>query len=45
MLFIETSVFTRRVSELMDDHSYRDLQETLTGNPSIGAVIAGRFNN
>lgn len=45
MLFIETSVFTRRVTELMDDDSYRGLQETLTDNPGIGAVIAERFNN
>jgi len=41
ILFIETSVFTRRVTELMDDDNYRGLQETLTGNPGIGAVIAG----
>jgi hypothetical protein len=45
MLFVETSVFTRRVTELMDDDSYRGLQETLTDNPGIGAVIAERFNN
>lgn len=41
MLFVETSVFTRRVTELLDDDSYRSLQETLTGNPGMGAVIAG----
>jgi mRNA-degrading endonuclease RelE of RelBE toxin-antitoxin system len=41
MLFIETSIFTRRILELLDDESYRALQEYLMFHPDAGAVIPG----
>ncbi|GMQ92485.1 MAG: toxin RelE [Gammaproteobacteria bacterium] len=39
--FIETSVFTRRIAELMPDDRYRELQLALLLNPEAGAVIPG----
>ena len=39
--FIETSVFTRRIAELMPDDHYRELQVALLLNPEAGAVIPG----
>ncbi len=41
MIFIETSLFTSRIVQLMDDDSYRELQVHLAGNPDSGAVIVG----
>ncbi len=41
MVIIETSIFTRRVTELLTDDDYRELQSTLVENPKIGAVIPG----
>lgn len=41
MIFIETPVFTRQILELVDDETYRKLQEDLTLHPDAGAVIAG----
>jgi hypothetical protein len=41
MIFIETSVFTRRVIELLDDETYAAFQRQLVVNPSIGDVIEG----
>ena len=41
MIFIETSVFTRRVKELIDEDAYMALQNVLVVNPSAGDVIEG----
>lgn len=41
MLFIETPVFTRRISRYMDDDQYRRLQEVLIDYPDCGDVIPG----
>ncbi|MBE5316482.1 MAG: type II toxin-antitoxin system RelE/ParE family toxin [Xanthomonadales bacterium] len=41
MIFIETSAFTRRVKELLNDDEYARFQTELACNPSAGAVIEG----
>jgi mRNA-degrading endonuclease RelE of RelBE toxin-antitoxin system len=41
VLIVETSVFTRRVSELLSADSYRALQVELVGDPRRGRVIRG----
>jgi mRNA-degrading endonuclease RelE of RelBE toxin-antitoxin system len=38
---IETSAFTRRVTELLPDDEYHRLQVVLVGNPELGRVIPG----
>jgi len=38
---IETSVFTRRVTALLDDEEYREFQFRLAANPGLGALIRG----
>ena len=37
----ETPFFTRRVTELLDDETYRQLQNALLENPEKGAVMQG----
>jgi hypothetical protein len=41
MEFLETSVFTRFVLDLMPDEVYRKLQLVLISNPEAGALIRG----
>lgn len=41
MIFIETSGFTHRVKELIDDDAYMAFQNVLIVNPSAGDVIEG----
>ena len=41
MIIIETSVFTRRIKELMSDDEYRELQEALVIRPVRGVIIQG----
>lgn len=41
MVIIETSIFTRRVQELLTDEEYRALQEVLMSRPEAGRVIVG----
>lgn len=41
MEFIETPVFTRLITELLPDDSYRLLQEDLAKNPQAGDLIPG----
>ena len=41
MIFIETSVFTRQVRELLTDDEYAAFQITLAANPLGGDVIQG----
>lgn len=39
MIFIETSTFTRLISELLADDDYAKLQEELVRRPDIGDLI------
>ena len=39
MVIIETPTFTRQIKELMPDDLYRELQEALWINPTLGALI------
>ena len=39
MISIETSFFTRRVTQLLSDDEYRELQATLVNRPKAGPVI------
>lgn len=39
--FKETSVFTKKIVELMSDEQYRQLQAALINNPKSGDVIKG----
>lgn len=41
MIIIETSVFTRRIKELMADDEYKELQEALLKRPDMGSLIQG----
>ena len=41
MVIIETSIFTRRIAELLSDDEYRELQATLVERPKAGPVIPG----
>ncbi|WEK32054.1 MAG: type II toxin-antitoxin system RelE/ParE family toxin [Candidatus Pseudomonas phytovorans] len=41
MLFTETTLFTKRVKELLDDDAYRLLQVRLMVSPEAGDVIEG----
>lgn len=39
MIFIETSVFTRAVNELLSDDEYSEFQQNIAENPLAGDVI------
>ena len=39
MIIVETPTFTRRVSQMLDDESYRLLQLELADNPKLAPVI------
>lgn len=41
MIFIETPIFTKRLSELLDDDSYAALQRGLAESPDMGDLIEG----
>ena len=41
MLFIETRLFTKYITEFLSDDEYRELQIELIGNPTLGKVIPG----
>ncbi len=41
MELIETSVFTRQITELLDDDEYRQFQTRLADNPALGPIIRG----
>lgn len=41
VIFIETSVFTRQIRELITDASYAELQRWLLASPDAGALIRG----
>jgi len=40
-VFFETTIFTRRVTELLSDDEYAELQQALAANPNAGDVIPG----
>jgi hypothetical protein len=39
MLFIETSIFTRQVTDLLTDDEYSQLQVVLSAHPDMGDII------
>ncbi len=39
MVIIETSMFTRRIKDLMSDDEYKALQEALVNRPDMGVII------
>jgi mRNA-degrading endonuclease RelE of RelBE toxin-antitoxin system len=39
--FIETPIFTKQITDLLDDADYRQLQVTLAIQPNSGDVIRG----
>jgi hypothetical protein len=41
MRFVETPIFTKVISALLDDESYRNLQSALMRRPEQGATIGG----
>ena len=41
MEFVETSIFTQRITKLLTDEGYRDLQVVLAEKPRAGDVIPG----
>ncbi len=41
MVIIETSIFTRRIKELMSDDDYKAFQEALVNRPDRGSIIQG----
>lgn len=41
MIFIETTIFTRLVQDLLTDDEYRELQTALILQPDLGPVIPG----
>jgi hypothetical protein len=41
MVIVETSIFSRRVVELLADDEYRELQVVLANRPTAGRVIVG----
>ena len=41
MRFVETPIFTKVITTLLDDDSYRHMQSTLMRRPEQGATIGG----
>ena len=41
MELIETSVFARQITELLNDEEYGEFQSRLAANPALGALIRG----
>lgn len=39
--FIETTVFTKQITNLLIDDSYSDFQSFLSENPEVGDLIPG----
>lgn len=41
MIFVETTIFTKLLKELMRDDEYREFQQYLANNPESGKLIKG----
>lgn len=41
MVFFETPIFTRRLTELLNDDEYKEMQQFLVRNPGRGKIIQG----
>ncbi len=41
MVIIETSIFTKKISSLLNDEEYRTLQNLLVETPNLGDIIQG----
>ena len=41
MIFVETKLFTSRISDAMSDDEYAALQDHLSRHPDVGALIPG----
>lgn len=41
MELVETSVFTRQITDLLSEDEYRRFQSELAANPAIGPIIRG----
>ena len=41
LVFFETPLFTKQLTNYLTDDSYRNLQEALLENPGLGDVIPG----
>jgi mRNA-degrading endonuclease RelE of RelBE toxin-antitoxin system len=41
MIIIETSIFTKRIQEILANDEYRELQNFLVNNPAAGDIIKG----
>lgn len=41
LIFVETIIFTRQVSNYLDDEQYREFQNYLAENPTVGDMIQG----
>ena len=41
MVIVETRIFTRIITDLLDDDDYRELQEALVDRPELGDLIKG----
>ena len=41
MIFVETTLFTRLVTDLLDDSDYAELQQQLADQPDGGQLIQG----
>lgn len=39
--FIETSLFTKQITNILSDDSFKDFQEYLCDNPEVGDIIQG----
>jgi hypothetical protein len=42
MVILETSVFTRQITSLLSDEEYRNIQNELVTNPTLGPKEPGR---
>ncbi|MDP4536273.1 hypothetical protein Q3O60_08740 [Alkalimonas collagenimarina] len=41
MIFVETTIFTKRLKELMSEDEYRKFQQYLANTPNAGKIIKG----
>lgn len=41
MVIIETKIFTKRITELLDNEEYREFQNYLADDPTKGKIIRG----